>query len=559
MFEYLPWSKKEQAICLNAYQMDTFTILDIELGGGCNYNCIYCDSPDRKKKCRISIKGIEQLMLQGKFRWVFICGLGEPTYKGDNYSHLLAILELCEKHGLRCSIFTNLSNLTFDLKEYIRRGVLFLLFKFDTLMADGVGSIYGTSKPSSQLAAINDLLDLVHFENGSTNIAASIVPTQLNYKEIPELVEFCKEHQIFPLIGELELSGKGEVNYNNLFLHSAQLKELKSKVEDILGSEYSIPMCPALISGIHIDNDSRVTVDSESGLSCHWFWLKEPQTETLSIISEKSSIKDITNSILEYRAKSLNNVKDFLAADSVIGEAFGGCGGDPIDVFNTYLSVSVSEQNKLGMDQIRELVNAAYNRIADKYAAAYSDNDETDFHYFDYFVRNMKGKSVLDMGCGVGCNTSLLNDRGVQVIGIDASPEMLQNARRMHPKIVFEKQDILHTSFPDNSFDGIVLSYVIEHFNDEGLRQLRSEIDRLLKDGGLLFISSHEGNGEALLADPLDETIAIYYNFLTCEALDNLFYSYDRVVFEKRASYGPDEFLSDKLFVTYRKKTKPMV
>lgn len=131
MLEYLPWSKQEQEKSLELYRNGQFSILDIELGGECNYNCVYCDSPDRNRYPLISLENIEQFMKTGVFRWVYICGLGEPTFN-KNYELLLGILHLCDKYGLKCSIFSNASHLTEELKEYIKKHILFVLFKYDT-------------------------------------------------------------------------------------------------------------------------------------------------------------------------------------------------------------------------------------------------------------------------------------------------------------------------------------------------------------------------------------------------------------------------------------------
>ncbi|MDE6003847.1 MAG: class I SAM-dependent methyltransferase [Oscillospiraceae bacterium] len=210
----------------------------------------------------------------------------------------------------------------------------------------------------------------------------------------------------------------------------------------------------------------------------------------------------------------------------------------------------------LNMKQINEMVLSAYNSIADSYAGAYSENDETDSKYFDYFIKHLPGKKILDMGCGVGTNTSFLTNKGFKVTGIDASENMLKNAQRLYPVLTFEKQNILHTSFPNGFFDGIVLAYVIEHFNDEGLLQLRDEIMRLLSNGGLLFIISHEGDKEEIIPDPLNENVSIYYNFLTADKIDSLFSSFQRVSCYTRPSYGPEEFLCDKMFITYQKRAK---
>lgn len=46
---------------MEKYSRRIFSILDVELGGECNYHCVYCDSPDRNKKCKIPIDGIMAL------------------------------------------------------------------------------------------------------------------------------------------------------------------------------------------------------------------------------------------------------------------------------------------------------------------------------------------------------------------------------------------------------------------------------------------------------------------------------------------------------------------
>lgn len=338
MLEYFPWSKQERSKCLELYKNGKLSILDIELGGECNYNCVYCDSPDRKKISNLSIDKIEQLMKTGDFRWVYICGLGEPTFN-KNYTNLLSILQLCDVYGLKCSVFSNISNLTEELMKYINKHILYILFKYDTQYVSLAKTLYGTRSPNEQLNSINKLKSLIYLEKGTTNIAASIVPTQLNYKEILNIVKDCIDSNIFPLLGELELSGKGKTNYENLSLNPMELKLLKKEVEKICETEYVIPICPAVMNGIHINNCSNVTVDSFSGLSCHWFWLQEPKTESLTSFDKEADTQLITNKIFDYRKKHLNDVSDYLQSYSRIGDAFGGCGGDIKNLFKEYLKI----------------------------------------------------------------------------------------------------------------------------------------------------------------------------------------------------------------------------
>lgn len=205
------------------------------------------------------------------------------------------------------------------------------------------------------------------------------------------------------------------------------------------------------------------------------------------------------------------------------------------------------------MDEISKSVLKAYDCIAEKYVAAYGENDLIDSKYLDDFVALLSGDKVLDMGCGCGESISYLSQFELDLIGIDFSEKMLAEACRLYPTLKFEKQNILKTSFTDKFFDGIVLTYVINHFNDEGLKLLKQEIDRVLKDNGTVFLSVHVGNDEQYVPDPLDETIKIYYNFLNIDRLDRLFEGYKRLKYNSRKSFGEEEFLCDKMFVIYRR------
>lgn len=206
------------------------------------------------------------------------------------------------------------------------------------------------------------------------------------------------------------------------------------------------------------------------------------------------------------------------------------------------------------MEQIGKSVLLAYDRIAEKYVNAYSENDLVDCKYLDDFIALLGGNKILDMGCGCGESASYLASHNFDVIGIDFSSNMLAEAHRLYPNLRFEKQNILNTSFEDKSFDGIVLTYVINHFNNVGLKKLKNEIDRLLKDSGVVFLSLHIGSEEKYVPDPLDNSIEIYYNFFGINKLEELFDDYKRESFFSRNSFGPDEFLCDKIFVIFRKE-----
>src|SRR5690349_17535972 len=62
------------------------------------------------------------------------------------------------------------------------------------------------------------------------------------------------------------------------------------------------------------------------------------------------------------------------------------------------------------------------------------------------------GERVLDLGCGTGDLTAQLAARGATVLGVDASPEMVNEARRKHVGLDFREQDGQQLSF-DSELD----------------------------------------------------------------------------------------------------------
>lgn len=341
MLKYKPWSEEVLEKGFDSYRNGSLSILDIELSGTCNFNCVYCDSPDHSKRCTISINDIARLFSEGSFEWVFICGLGEPT-AGSNYKLLIRILTLCQKYDVKCSIFSNVLNLTSELLQYVDEGILYVLFKFDSSSFKLNSNLYGTSnnKARTQYKNIKELARHVKVEGLLTNIGASIVPTKLNVKEIPHIIEYCLENNIYPLIGDLENSGRGQDLFAALSLSEDELIELKENVESLLGSEYRIPICPAVVSGIHISHDSRIVVDQISGLTCPWFWLEEPRLQTIMEFSKDTHMDEIIDKIISYRNCKLKELKSIANQYTCSNtRMFGGCGGDIQELLNKYIEI----------------------------------------------------------------------------------------------------------------------------------------------------------------------------------------------------------------------------
>lgn len=110
----------------------------------------------------------------------------------------------------------------------------------------------------------------------------------------------------------------------------------------------------------------------------------------------------------------------------------------------------------------------------------------------DQYFTDFRG-SVLDVGCGVGRVSALLNERGFDVTGIDVSEPLVEKARSLFPELEFRVGDIRNTDFRSQSFDYIVFSffgldYILPKI--ERIAALR-EMYRLLKPAGILLFSTH--------------------------------------------------------------------
>jgi len=100
-------------------------------------------------------------------------------------------------------------------------------------------------------------------------------------------------------------------------------------------------------------------------------------------------------------------------------------------------------------------------------------------------LKNLKGKKILDLGCGTGRLIPILSG---EIIGADVSEKMLAIAKKRFPKIKFLKEDALNLSFEDESFDAVVCAFLIVHIKDPA--KLFEEVYRVIKPGGVFVLTN---------------------------------------------------------------------
>lgn len=105
------------------------------------------------------------------------------------------------------------------------------------------------------------------------------------------------------------------------------------------------------------------------------------------------------------------------------------------------------------------------------------------------------GQVVLDVGCGTGSLTmaaqARVGEQG-QVYGVDASPQMIEVARRKAERagkhIDFRVEAVEKMSFPDGYFDAVLSSLMMHHLPGDLKLQALVEIRRVLKPGGRVLV-----------------------------------------------------------------------
>jgi len=90
----------------------------------------------------------------------------------------------------------------------------------------------------------------------------------------------------------------------------------------------------------------------------------------------------------------------------------------------------------------------------------------------DLFLDGEKITRVLDVGTGSGLFAESFSERGLEVSGVDANPEMLVAARRFVPAGNFREGTAESLPYPDGSFDLVFLGLVL-HESDEPLKALQ--------------------------------------------------------------------------------------
>jgi len=131
-----------------------------------------------------------------------------------------------------------------------------------------------------------------------------------------------------------------------------------------------------------------------------------------------------------------------------------------------------------------------------RYASPPRDSPH-DLEFVFHLLGNLRGATVVELGCGDGLNTVILASLGASVIGVDVSEESLAlTAARARANAVARQVRVVHAGAPqlplkDGTADKVLCVAILHHVD---IQATALEIHRILKPSGVaVFLEPMEG------------------------------------------------------------------
>ncbi|MFH1382289.1 MAG: class I SAM-dependent methyltransferase [Chloroflexota bacterium] len=179
------------------------------------------------------------------------------------------------------------------------------------------------------------------------------------------------------------------------------------------------------------------------------------------------------------------------------------------------------------MDAVRQTIQT-YDKIASDYCTKTRQSQFLDWE--EGYIKELlsfiiePSPLVLDVGCGDGRHSRLIEKNGGKAIGIDLSRGMLEEAKHFYPHGDFREMDMRQLHFTDNFFDGIWASGSIYHVTKSDIKKVIKEFNRVIRRDGVVAVSFKLGHGEGSETDHKSYAgYPRYFAYYTVEEMRDLF------------------------------------
>ena len=143
---------------------------------------------------------------------------------------------------------------------------------------------------------------------------------------------------------------------------------------------------------------------------------------------------------------------------------------------------SIDYYNRYAVPYYEETVDASMEEVMKPFVELLSEESEN--------------AEVLDLGCGSGRDTLLLEEYGFYVTPMDGSEEMCKLAE------VNTDKEVLQMTYDemefDDVFDGIWACASLIHLTEDEMRKVMKKLVQALKENGVLYFSVHRGDRDGI-------------------------------------------------------------
>jgi ubiquinone/menaquinone biosynthesis C-methylase UbiE len=158
--------------------------------------------------------------------------------------------------------------------------------------------------------------------------------------------------------------------------------------------------------------------------------------------------------------------------------------------------------------------------VFDKNALTYQEKfmDTSTYHDgFDVMLGKLPtNATVLDVACGPGnISAYLLSKRpGLDILGIDLSPVMLELAAKNCPPAKFQLTDIREIKKLNKTFDAVICGFGFPYLTKEEVIQFIADATSILNDNGVLYLSTMEDdyNNSGVQTASSGDKVFMYYH-----------------------------------------------
>lgn len=179
----------------------------------------------------------------------------------------------------------------------------------------------------------------------------------------------------------------------------------------------------------------------------------------------------------------------------------------------------------------KEITKHAYDTYPKEFDSFFQESfDNYVIEMAGLFVKNLKGKKILDLGSGPGNQALYFKKKGFDVLCIDNSKEMIRLCREKNLRA--ELIDIEDLDLKEK-YDGVWTNASLLHLKKESLPKIIQKLKSLLKKEGMIYIGVKEGDKEGFEDNEKYPNTKRFFSYFTEEEIEDLFKNFKKIHFSR--------------------------